>query len=134
MIVHGTCHCGQITFTAEVDPDEVFICHCTDCQRLSASAFRTVVPAPESGFQFLSGTPTEYIKTGDSGRKRLQTFCGTCGSAIYSTTPTGDNRVLGVRVGALDEAAGLAPKEQTWTRSAVPWLDTISDLPGDETQ
>jgi len=38
MKIDGHCHCGQITFEAEVDPNSVMICHCTDCQRLSGSA------------------------------------------------------------------------------------------------
>lgn len=36
MKVEGSCHCGQITFEAQIDPEAVRICHCTDCQTLSA--------------------------------------------------------------------------------------------------
>src|SRR5689334_18981220 len=39
MKIDGRCHCGEITFEAEVDPDALHICHCTDCQTLSGSAF-----------------------------------------------------------------------------------------------
>ena len=42
MKIDGGCHCGYIAYEAEVDPDKVRICHCTDCQTLSGSAFRTV--------------------------------------------------------------------------------------------
>jgi len=38
MIIDGGCHCGQFSYRAEVDPDTVIICHCTDCQTLSGSA------------------------------------------------------------------------------------------------
>ena len=41
MKVHGKCLCGDITFTAEVDENSARICHCTDCQINSASAFGT---------------------------------------------------------------------------------------------
>ena len=34
----GGCHCGKITFEAEADLEDARICHCTDCQLLSASA------------------------------------------------------------------------------------------------
>ena len=44
MKIDGSCHCGRIRYEAEVDPAKVVICHCTDCQTLSGSAFRTVVP------------------------------------------------------------------------------------------
>ncbi len=35
MPIEGSCHCGKISFRAEVDPDNVIICHSTDCQTLS---------------------------------------------------------------------------------------------------
>src|SRR5580658_9544437 len=50
MKIDGYCHCGEITFEAEVDPDALNICHCTDCQRLSGSAFRINIPAPAEHF------------------------------------------------------------------------------------
>ncbi len=42
MRIDGQCHCGGITYEAEVDPATARICHCTDCQVLSGTAFRTV--------------------------------------------------------------------------------------------
>jgi hypothetical protein len=45
MKVTGRCRCGQIGFEAEVDPTQVRICHCTDCQTLTGTAFRTTVPS-----------------------------------------------------------------------------------------
>jgi len=39
MNIDGSCHCGQITFEAEIDPDRVRICNCTDCQVMPGSAF-----------------------------------------------------------------------------------------------
>jgi hypothetical protein len=50
MKVTGRCHCGQISFEAEVDPATVRVCHCTDCQTLTGTAFRTNVAS-------LPGTP-----------------------------------------------------------------------------
>jgi hypothetical protein len=47
MKIDGHCHCGRITFEAEVDPNTITICHCTDCQMLTGSAFRAnVLAAP----------------------------------------------------------------------------------------
>lgn len=50
MHIEGACHCGRISFTAEVDPSRVTVCHCTDCQVLSGAPFRAVVPAPIDSF------------------------------------------------------------------------------------
>ena len=50
MKIDGHCHCGQITFEAEVDPMTLTICHCTDCQTLTGSAFRINILAPVEHF------------------------------------------------------------------------------------
>jgi hypothetical protein len=55
MKIDGCCHCGYITYEAEIDPEKVMICHCTDCQTLSGSAFRTVALTREGTFKLLSG-------------------------------------------------------------------------------
>ena len=86
MKIDGRCHCGHITYEAEIDPDKVMICHCADCQTLSGSAFRTVVFTRENSFKLLSGELKIYVKTGESGTKRPQSFCPQCGTPIYSST------------------------------------------------
>ncbi len=83
MKIDGRCHCG---YEAKIDPDKVMICHRTDCQMLSGSAFRTAAPTRETTFRPLSGELKIYIKTGESGTKRPQAFCPECGTAIYSST------------------------------------------------
>ena len=134
MKIHGSCSCGFVTFEADADPDKVAICHCTDCQTSSGTAFRTNVRVPGNTFKMLSGTPTMYIKTtAESGNPRAQAFCPTCGSHIYSTTPdVGPKDSYMVRVGVLRERDQLTPKVQNWTRSARPWLAEIGALPRNE--
>jgi hypothetical protein len=84
MKIDGHCHCGQIAFEAEVDPTALSICHCTDCQTLTGSAFRINIPAPAEHFVLRSGTPKSYVKTAESGNKRRHAFCGDCGTPIYA--------------------------------------------------
>jgi hypothetical protein len=131
MKIDGSCHCGAITFEAEIDPAKVEICHCTDCQALSASAFRTVVPALERDFR-LSGKPRIYVKTGHSGAKREQAFCETCGSQIYSTSVGGGPKTYNLRVGIIRQRAELPPRMQYWRRSAMPWVGDIAAIPSVE--
>ncbi len=87
MKIDGACHCGAITIEGEADPEKTQICHCTDCQTGTGSAFRVSIPVPGATFK-MTGQPAIYLKTtADSGRPRVQAFCGKCGSPIYSTTP-----------------------------------------------
>jgi hypothetical protein len=134
MKVDGGCHCGNIRYEAEVDPATVVICHCTDCQTLSGSAFRTVVPTKEGSFRLLSGVPKVYVKTGESGNRREQTFCPKCGTPIYSS-PVGDGaKVVSLRVGTLRQRDQMVATDQYWFRSAQAWLSALPTIKRRETQ
>lgn len=136
MKVDGQCHCGEITYEAEVGIDDIAICHCLDCQRLSGSAFRANVLARADAFRIRTGTPRQYVKTGDSGAKRLHAFCGTCGSPVYSCAVE-NPQTYTLRVGALNQREMLGrPKRQIWTRRRLPWvlaLDGVASVEGQPT-
>jgi len=128
MKVEGGCHCGRIAYEAEVDPNAVGICHCTDCQTLTGSAYRVSAPAPAASFRLLRGEPKVYIKTADSGTRRAHAFCGDCGSPIYAAAPQ-DTPTYSLRVGALRQRAELPPRRRIWCRSALPWSLDLVGLP-----
>ena len=65
MKIDGGCHCGSIRFEAEVDLATVVICHCTDCQTFSGSAFRTVVQTKPGTFALLSGCACSKVETAE---------------------------------------------------------------------
>ena len=133
MKVEGSCHCGQVTFEAEIDPAAVRICHCTDCQTLTGTAFRVTAIAAAADFALLSGNPKIYIKTAENGNKRAQAFCPECGTPLYATEPN-EPKVYGIRVGTLKQRAELKPKKQIWHRSALSWVDDIGRMQRTETQ
>ena len=134
MKVEGACHCGNIRYEAEVDPAKVVICHCTDCQTLSGTAFRTVVPTEAGTFRLLAGTPRVYVKTGESGNRREQTFCPDCGTPIYSGSEGGGARVVGLRIGTLRQRDQLVPGDQYWSRSSLAWLERLPTMKKREKQ
>ncbi len=135
MKIDGACHCGFITIEGEADPDKVQICHCTDCQTGTGSAFRVSIPVPGTSFK-MTGEPTAYLKTtADSGRPRIQAFCPKCGSPIYSTSPgDGVQPSYMVRVGILRQRDQLAPRRQNWFRSARAWVTGLDAIPKNEKQ
>lgn len=136
MRIEGSCHCGAITFEGEADPEKVWVCHCTDCQSGTGSAFRINIPVPGKSFRMLSGAPAIYVKhTAESGTPRAQAFCPTCGSPIYSTTPgDGPKESYTVRVGLLKQRSELSPKKQNWFRSARAWVTSLAAVPKNEKQ
>ncbi len=135
MKIDGACHCGNITYVAEIDPDSVGICHCTDCQTLSGSAFRASVRAAKHAFSLRSGQPKIYVKTAESGAKRAQAFCPECGTSIYSAAVT-EPETFNIRLGTVRQRRELRPKSQGWCRSALDWamdLHSIKQFPKQRT-
>ena len=130
MKIDGHCHCGEIAFEAEVDPNALTICHCTDCQTLTGSAFRVNIPASTEHF-VLRGTPKSYVKTAESGNKRRHAFCGNCGTPIYACAV--DNpQVYALRVGTITQRAAFKPQRQGWRRSALAWVNALAAVPASE--
>jgi hypothetical protein len=127
MKVQGSCHCGDVRYEAVVDPDRTTICHCTDCQQLTGTAYRVSVPAVEGSFRLICGNPSTYVKVGDSGARRAQAFCPGCGSPLYAYDAD-HPKVYGLRVGCLEEREILVPKKQKWFRSALKWTQSLEGL------
>jgi hypothetical protein len=129
MRVQGQCHCGAIAYEAEVEQNTIGICHCLDCQMLTGAAFRANILAPADGFRILKGKPRQYIKTADSGAKRVHAFCEMCGSPIYACAIE-NPQTYSLRVGALDQREELGrPARQIWTKRRLPWIPTLAGVP-----
>ena len=133
MRVDGSCHCGNIAFEADVDEDSVIVCHCTDCQMLSGSPFRATVPAAASSFHLKGGPLQTYRKVSESGAPRVQAFCVTCGTPIYSSTIENPTHFF-IRLGAIRQRASLRPTSQIWRRSALRHFEDLGAIPGSSEQ
>jgi hypothetical protein len=128
MYVNGKCHCGQISLEAEIDPNKVNICHCTDCQTMSGAPYRVTVPSLENTFKLTSGRPSTYLKVAASGAKRVQGFCPNCGTAVYATTEL-NQKIFGIRLGTLAQKLELAPSKRIWASSSLSWCEDLTKLP-----
>ena len=130
MQIDGQCHCGRIAYEAEIDPDQVSVCHCTDCQALTGSPFRVTVLCDAGQVRLTRGTPKIYAKSGDNGRTWFQRFCADCGSPLFTSGDGGGPQDWGIRWGSIRQRRELKPKRQIWCRSAAPWIHDLSELPG----
>ncbi len=46
--MQGGCLCGKVRYTISAEPVFTGVCHCTDCQKATGSAFNIVVAVPSS--------------------------------------------------------------------------------------
>ncbi len=68
------------------------------------------------------------MKTAESGTPRALAFCPECGTSIYGCSVI-DPEVYSLRLGTARQRADLVPALQMWTRSAMPWLAALADIP-----
>jgi hypothetical protein len=128
MKIDGRCHCGRITYEAELDPATVSVCHCTDCQTLSGSPWRASIRVAAGDLRFTGAQPRIYVKVAESGARRAQGFCENCGTPIYAAdehAPAAYN----LRIGAIVQRDQLRPYRQIWRRSALSWSCDLTSLP-----
>lgn len=129
MRIDGACYCGNVRFEAEVDPRKVTICHCTDCQEFTGTAYRVSVSAQRHTFWLTAGAPKLYVKTAESGRPRHQFFCPECGSPIYTTGVGAEAARIGIRWGTIRQRDELRPAKRIWNDSAPAWVEHLEELP-----
>jgi hypothetical protein len=127
MKITGRCHCGSVTYRAIIDPAGVTICHCTDCQQLTGSAFRVTAAGLAADFELISGAPRAYVKHGESRVPSRQYFCPHCGSQLYRLAD-GETQI-GIRLGSINQRTALSPARQIWCQSALAWLGSVDKLP-----
>ena len=60
-ILEGGCQCGAIRYEVLGAPVRLVICHCTDCQRQSSSAFGMTMVVHEEDFR-LKKRGTENLR------------------------------------------------------------------------
>jgi hypothetical protein len=134
MNIDGQCHCGRVSYQAEVDPKRVWICHCTDCQILTGSPYRITVICSREQIR-MTGKPQKiYAKIGDTGRARFQHFCPDCGTPLFSSGNDEKSDDWGIRWGSIRQRDRLKPTLQLECAMAVPWindLETVRSYPGD---
>jgi hypothetical protein len=132
MHITGGCHCGRTTYEAELDPQRVAICHCSDCQKLTGSPFRVTAVVAESDLKITGSQPKMYKRVAESGRVRQQYFCPECGSQLFVNGEGEAANIWGIRWGSIDQRLEIKPLRQIWCRSAPAWLADIGELPAKE--
>ena len=132
MKIDGQCFCGHVTYEAEINPKHVAICYCTDCQRHSGSAYSVAVAVPPEAFRLTAGTLKTVGKIADSGTRRAMTFCVDCGTRIYGMVVDNPTASLTVRLGTVNQRADLAPRNQVWCSSRLPWVELVEGIPAHE--
>jgi len=124
----GGCQCGSIRYELKGAPQMLYICHCTDCQKQSSSAFgmSLMMDPREIDFSRSTKQPQSWDTRGDDGSIKRCSFCPDCGSRIMHGSDDADEPVS-IKAGSLDDTSWLRPVAHIWLRSAQPWVQVDRD-------
>ena len=117
--MEGGCRCGQVRFRISAPPLIAMACHCTGCQRMTASAFSLSAAIPADSFEVTQGEP---VIGGLHGATRHY-FCPRCMSWLF-TQAEGMDWFVNVRPTMLDVPSAFPPFVETFTSEKLAWATT----------
>lgn len=128
----GGCQCGAVRYTISEVPVGLYICHCTECQKQSSSAFGQSLRIKTESLQ-VTGEVAERIREMSDGRNVRGQFCGTCGTRLFHRRAA-YAELMNVKAGTLDDTSWLRPAGHIWTRSKQAWVEIPAEVMSYEKQ
>jgi len=118
----GGCQCGALRYKISGDPLVLYVCHCSECQTQSGSAFGMSLAVRGDDFQLTSGIPMIWRRSSESGNAVDCAFCANCGTRIFHK-PERSPGTVNIKPGTLDDTRWLDPGGHLWTDSAQRWVN-----------
>jgi len=117
----GRCQCGMVEYRICGEAATLFACHCSECQRQSASAFGMALWIRDYEKEIVKGRLKSWIRNMPDGRKMLCEFCAECGSRIFHQMLE-QPQVISIKPGTLNNSKTLRPVAHIWVNNAQPWV------------
>ena len=110
----GGCQCGNLRYECAERPLKIYVCHCRECRKQSASEFGVSFFVPKASFRVTRGTPRIWRRTADSGHILDCAFCPDCGTRGWHANSASPD-MLSIKAGSLDELVDLSQATHIWT-------------------
>ena len=115
----GGCACGRIRFTARIENDEAYLCHCRMCQRATGSisiAFKNVKQADVDW----AHEPDWY----ESSPIAKRPYCRDCGTSLGFQFREGSEN-MDLAIASFDDPSRFRPKHHFGAESMQrAWINT----------
>lgn len=112
----GSCLCGALRYEVEGDFEGVWMCHCSNCRKVSGGTGNTIVIVPRGRFRWLSGE--DHRVTYAVRPTYTITRCKTCGTPLPAEEDK-DNVYL--TAGTLDDPLDAGIKNHIFYGSRADW-------------
>ena len=116
----GGCRCGAVRIRVSAPPLLSAACHCTGCQKMTASAFSLTLSIPDEGFEIAQGS---VVIGGMHGGDAHHHHCDYCKSWLFTRAPSLEGFV-NLRSTMLDDARWARPFIEYFVDEKLPWVET----------
>ncbi|MBI1360043.1 MAG: aldehyde-activating protein [Alphaproteobacteria bacterium] len=110
--------CGEVRMRISAPPMITMACHCTGCQKLSASAFSLSVMVLGAAFEIVKGEPVVGALHG----KNPYMFCPRCKNWLFTRLASAG--LVNVRPAMFDIPEWSTPFIESMVREKLPWATT----------
>ena len=115
----GGCACGRVRYTATVEPNEAYLCHCRMCQKSTGSISIAFVNAKLDQLSW-NGEPDWY----DSSPIAKRPYCRECGTSLGFLFKR-DAEKMDLTVASFDDPSPFTPKHHFGAESMHrAWINT----------
>lgn len=112
-----------------------FICHCTDCRKISSSMFCSNFSVADSHLRHIRGKENlksfSQSRTIATGNDMANHFCGTCGTLMYRVS-SGLPGMSILRLGTVDDfrlvETKLKPQVEQFIDTRASWLKPVEGV------
>ena len=129
--MQGGCACGRIRYTARIESDEAYLCHCRMCQRATGGvsiAFKNVKKAAVAWER-----EPDWFHSSPIARRP---YCRECGTPLGFEYPDSEN--MDLTIGSFDDPSRFRPVHHFGVESMHrAWINTeglpeyrVQDNPG----
>lgn len=115
----GGCRCGAVRFRVKGRPMITMACHCTGCQKMTASAFSLSSFYALENFEVVQGETV----LGGLRQELKHHVCPDCKSWMFTRADM-MGPYVNVRSTLIDDSRGYKPFIETFTSEMLPWAKT----------
>ena len=119
MAMIGGCQCGDVRYECSGQRDQLYVCHCKECRKQSASAFGISVIVKHADLRVTKGEPRSWTRDTDSGRRLQCFFCPRCGSRLWHVNDPPEEWAS-IKGGSLDTPVDISGAVHIWTSRGQP--------------
>lgn len=112
----GSCLCGALRYEIEGELDGVWMCHCSNCRKVSGGTGNAILIVPRARFRWIAGD--DHLVTYALRPTYSITRCKTCGTPLPAEI---DETNVYVTAGTLDTPLDAGIRTHIFCGSRADW-------------